>query len=91
MKFGGFTAVYMNYGATAFWYMKPCSVVEICRQVGETCRVSFTMHTEAVLTPWSTVPLQKLTGFQLIKKFPTFYGTRRFITSFTSARQLSLS
>ena len=22
----------------------------------------------------------KLTGFQLVKKFPTFYGTRRFIT-----------
>jgi hypothetical protein len=33
----------------------------------------------------------KLTGFQLVKKFPAFYGTRRFITTFTSARQLSLS
>ena len=32
-----------------------------------------------------------LTGFQLVKKFPTFYGTRRFITAFTSARHLSLS
>ena len=31
------------------------------------------------------------TGFQLVKKFPAFYGTRRFITSFTSARHLSLS
>ena len=30
-------------------------------------------------------------GFQLVKKFPAFYGTRRFITAFTSARQLSLS
>ena len=26
-----------------------------------------------------------------VKKFPTFYGTRRFITAFTSARHLSLS
>jgi len=33
----------------------------------------------------------KLTGFQLVKKFPAFYRTRGFITAFTSARQLSLS
>ena len=31
------------------------------------------------LTPRSTVLLAKLTGFQLVKKFPAFYGTRRFI------------
>jgi len=37
------------------------------------------------------VLLEKLTGFQLVKKFPTFYGTRRFITTFTSANHLSLS
>jgi hypothetical protein len=42
-------------------------------------------------TPWSSVPLEKLTGFQLVKKFPAFYGTRRFITAFTTARQLSIS
>jgi hypothetical protein len=35
--------------------------------------------------------LGKLTGSQLVKKFPSFYGTRRFITAFTSARHLSLS
>ena len=44
-----------------------------------------------VLTPWSRVLLEKLTGFQLVKKFPTFYGTRKFITAFTSARHLSLT
>jgi len=44
-----------------------------------------------LLTPCSTVLLEKLTAFQLVKKFPTFYGTRKFITAFTSARQLSLS
>ena len=43
------------------------------------------------LTPWCRVLLQKLTGLQLVKKFPTFYGTRRFITALTSARHLSLS
>ena len=44
-----------------------------------------------LLTPWSRVLLEKLTGFQLVKKFPAFYGTRRFITPFTSDRHLSLS
>jgi hypothetical protein len=34
---------------------------------------------------------EKLTGFQLVKKFPAFYGTRRFITVFTSARHLALA
>ena len=43
------------------------------------------------LTPWSRVLLEKLTGFQLVKKFLAFYGTRRFITAFTSACHLSLS
>ena len=37
------------------------------------------------------VLIEKLTGFQPVKKFPTFYGNRRFITAFTSARYLSLS
>jgi len=34
---------------------------------------------------------EKLTGFQLVKKFPVFYGTRRFITAFITARNVSLS
>ena len=44
-----------------------------------------------LLTPWSRVLLEKLTGLQLVKKFPAFYGTRRFITALTSTRHLSLS
>jgi hypothetical protein len=42
-------------------------------------------------TPWSRVLLEKLTGFQPLKKFPAFYGTRRFITAFASVCHLSLS
>ena len=42
-------------------------------------------------TPRSTVLLEKLSGFQPVKKFPTFYETRRFITAFTSAHHPSLS
>jgi hypothetical protein len=44
-----------------------------------------------LLTPWSRVLLEKLTGLQLVKKFPAFYGTRSFITAFTNAHHLSLS
>ena len=44
-----------------------------------------------VLTPWSRVFLEKLTVPQLVKNFPAFYGTRRFVTAFTSAHHLSLS
>ena len=47
--------------------------------------------TYSILTPWCRVLLQKLTGLQLVKIFPAFYGTRRFITALTSARHLSLS
>ena len=44
-----------------------------------------------LLTPWSRVLIGKLTASQLVKQFPTFYGTQRFITAFTSACHLSLS
>jgi hypothetical protein len=44
-----------------------------------------------LLTPWSRVLLEKLTGMQIVKKFPAFYGTRRFINAFKNARHLSLS
>jgi len=44
-----------------------------------------------LLTPCSRVLLEKLTVSQLVKKFFAFYGTRRFITAFTSAHHLSLS
>ena len=43
------------------------------------------------LTAWCRVLLEKLTGLQLVKKFPAFHGTRRFITALTSVRHLSLS
>jgi len=45
----------------------------------------------SLLTPWSRVLLEKITGVQLVKKFPSFYGNQRFITAFASARHLSLS
>ena len=44
-----------------------------------------------ILTPWCRVFLEQLTGLQLVKKFPAFHGTRRFVTALTSVRHLSLS
>ena len=44
-----------------------------------------------LLTPWGRVLLEKLTGLRLVKKFPAFHGTRRFITALTSVHNLSLS
>jgi len=38
-------------------------------------------------SPWEANRI----GLQLVKKYPTFYGTRKFITAFTSAHHLSLS
>jgi len=37
------------------------------------------------LTPWSRDLLEKRVVTQLLKKFPTFYGTPRFVTMFTRA------
>jgi len=41
-----------------------------------------------LLTLLSRVLLEKLTGSQLAKKFTAYYGNRKFITAFTSARQV---
>jgi hypothetical protein len=49
------------------------------------------VHLRETLTPWSRVLLEKLAGRQLVKKFPSFCRTRRFITALTRARHLSLS
>ena len=45
----------------------------------------------SLLTNGSTDLLDKLTCSYLVKKFPAFYTTPRFIAAFTSARHLSLS
>jgi hypothetical protein len=41
-------------------------------------------------TKRSTALLEKLTGPQLVKNFPAFYVTRKFIIEFTTARHVSL-
>ena len=44
-----------------------------------------------LLTPWSRVLLEKLTGSAASQEIPRIFGTPRFITVLTSARHLSLS
>ena len=44
-----------------------------------------------LLTPRCRVLPEQLTGLQLLKKFPAFHGTPRFIKALTSVRHLSLS
>jgi len=44
-----------------------------------------------VVDPWNRVFPEKLPDPQPVKKFSVFYGMRRFVTAFTSARYLSLS
>ena len=46
--------------------------------------------TYCLVTPCGRILLEKQPGSQL-RYFSTFYGTRRFITAFTSASHLSLS
>jgi len=61
------------------------------RSATGTCFCPSTYCFSSLLTSWSRVLLEKLNVCQLVEKFPAFYGTRRFITSFTSVRHLSLS
>ena len=42
-----------------------------------------------LLSLWSRVLIEKLTGPKSVKKFPTFYGTPRLITAFASAPHLT--
>ena len=62
-------------------------------QVANTLQCSHDMGNNLtyLFTPWCRVLLEKLTGLQLVKKFPAFHGTQRFITALTSVRHLSLS
>jgi hypothetical protein len=52
--------------------------------------ISFTKK-YSYFTSWSRVLFEKLTGSQLVKKFPVLYGTRKFITALTSDHDWSLS
>ena len=64
-----------------------CIITDINKPNFVKAQVSYTY----LLTPWCRVLLEKLTGLQLVKKFPAFHGTRRLITTLTSLHHLPLS
>ena len=77
-----------------------CFGTQRCRENSVSRFVSNCPYTRAIhdtqtvaylLTPWCRVLPEQLTDLQLVKKFPAFLGTRRFITALTSVRNLSLS
>ena len=51
----------------------------------------YSQHYIRLTYTWNGVLPENLTGPHLLKKFPAFYGTRRFITAFTRVRHLCLS
>jgi hypothetical protein len=69
-------------------YANALKVINIIRKWKTTSYNSFYTY---LLIPWGRVFLEKLTCLNLVKKFPAFYGTRRFITALTTAHQLPLS
>ena len=87
-----------DYLVLIFTWVNVSSVCWLCTNRNKTWEcLQFRRHLKRtyllthLITSLSRVLLEKLTGFQPVKKYPSFYGTRRFITAFTSAHQLSLS
>ena len=78
---------YGEYSTVQRYRIAPCPLKYCTRILTELLIYLLTY----LLTPWSRILLEKLTCPQLVKKFPEFYGTRKFITTFTNARHLSLS
>ena len=61
----------------------------ICMYVYKYVNVCVCTYVHYLLTPWSRVLLEKLTGSTASQEIPRIFGTRRFINVLTSARQLS--
>jgi hypothetical protein len=76
------------------WVSDSCSCPLTCRAVSAFSRqqlLAVFINLFTILTPWSRVLPEELKRPKLLKKFPAFYGTRRFVTLYTRARHLSLS
>jgi hypothetical protein len=58
-------------------------ILEDKRKVGKHLVITYILT--YLHTPQSRVLLEKLTSVQLVKEFPVFYKTRKFITAATSA------
>jgi hypothetical protein len=82
--------------SVCFCFLSFC-VLFVCKCVLYCChRVSTKLQLTNIsyhylLTPWSRVLLEKLTGFAASQEIPRIYGTPKLITVLTSTRHLSLS
>ena len=83
-KRGGSVAVTATKRRLLPRYLYPPGTLE------QVCRRRWGLLTY-LLTPWSRVLLEKLTGSAASQEIPRIFGTQRFITVPTSARHLSLS
>jgi hypothetical protein len=90
-----FAAAFLSkcHGLELFWVrMMKQKIVNVAWLVRREWAQCMTATYTVLLTPWSSALHEKLTSPELVKKFPAFYGTRRFINEFTSyCRHLSLS
>ena len=86
-----FVPLYLNKASSVlqFWL----SDVTNCQSSRESPDYGFQLEhlLTCLITPWSRILLEKLTGSQLVKKLLAFYGTRMFITAFTRSRHVCLS
>jgi hypothetical protein len=72
------------------WVVTTCRLVGGSKHPVDEMLVSAS-NTTSVLIPRNRVLPEKLIVCELLGIFPAFHGTRRFITTFTRARHLSLS
>lgn len=61
-KFEVSTAACVKSKATTFWYVTPCTMLEIFRRLGETYCLSFTMLVEAVRLSKTVLKFSKMHG-----------------------------
>ena len=81
----------LRLNASTFLWRTFFCYVRLMRPVESRTNVFVTCLRFILVTSRSRALLQKLTGSQLVKKFPAFCGTGRFISMFTRARHLSIS
>ena len=93
-----FSSINSEYRRIALFFFKTVTSAQYCRDENIKAEKSVVWYEalqryQLTYLPTSRcrVLLEQLTGFQLVKKFPIFHGARRFITTPTSVRDLSLS
>ena len=68
-----------------------CVCVCVCLSVHFRIGIKTPVLLTYLLTPWSRVLFEKLTGSAASQEITRIFGTRKFLTVLTSARHLSLS